>query len=59
MTFLAALIMALARQRDDVAIYLDTGKKARKVIDGYNLQFLDAPWHQWSLLPIPSTLHQR
>jgi len=41
MTFLLALFMALAKRRDDVLIYLDTGKKIRKVIDGYNLQFLD------------------
>jgi 4-hydroxybenzoate polyprenyltransferase len=42
MTFLLALFMALAKRRDDVLIYLDTGKKMRKVIDGYNLQFLDS-----------------
>ena len=41
MTFLLALFMALAKRRDDMLIYLDTGKKMRKVIDGYNLQFLD------------------
>ncbi len=41
MTFLLALFMALAKRRDDVLIYLDTGKKMRRVIDGYNLQFLD------------------
>ena len=41
MTFLLTLFMALAKRRDDVLIYLDTGKKMRKVIDGYNLQFLD------------------
>jgi decaprenyl-phosphate phosphoribosyltransferase len=41
MTFLLALFMALAKRRDDVLIYLDTGEKMRKVIDGYNLQFLD------------------
>jgi len=41
MTFLLALFMALAKRKDDVLIYLDTGKKMRKVIDGYNLQFLD------------------
>jgi len=40
-TFLLALFMALAKRRDDMLIYLDTGKKMRKVIDGYNLQFLD------------------
>jgi len=41
MTFLLALFMALAKRRDDVLIFLETGKKVRKVIDGYNLQFLD------------------
>lgn len=41
MTFLLALFMALAKRRDDVLIYLDTGKKMRKVIDGYNLQLVD------------------
>lgn len=41
MTFLLALFMALAKRRDDVLIYVDTGKKTRKVINGYNLQFLD------------------
>ena len=41
MTFLLALFMALAKRRDDVLIFLSTGKKMRKVIDGYNLQFLD------------------
>jgi decaprenyl-phosphate phosphoribosyltransferase len=42
MTFLLALFMALAKRRDDVLIFLDTGKRMRKAIDGYNLQFLDA-----------------
>lgn len=42
MTFLLALFLALAKRRDDVLLYLETGKKMRKVIDGYNLQFLDA-----------------
>lgn len=41
MTFLLALFMALAKRRDDVLIYLESGKKMRKVINGYNLQFLD------------------
>jgi len=41
MTFLLALFMALAKRRDDVLIYLESGKKMRKVIDGYNLHFLD------------------
>ena len=41
MSFLLALFLALAKRRDDVLIYLDTGKKMRKVIDGYNLQLVD------------------
>lgn len=41
MTFLLAIFLALAKRRDDVLIYLDTGKKMRKVVDGYNLQFID------------------
>jgi len=42
MTFLLALFIALAKRRDDLLIYLDTGKKMRKAINGYNLQFLDS-----------------
>ena len=41
MTFLLALFLALAKRRDDVLIYLDTGKQMRSVINGYNLRFLD------------------
>jgi len=41
MTFLLALFMALAKRRDDVLLFLDTGEKRRKVIDGYNLQLID------------------
>ena len=41
MTFLLALFMALAKRRDDVLIYNDTGRKMRKAVDGYNLRFLD------------------
>jgi len=41
MTFLLAFFIALAKRRDDVLIFLDTGKRMRKVIDGYNLHFLD------------------
>lgn len=42
MTFLLALFLALAKRRDDVLIYLATGVKTRKAIDGYNLDFLNA-----------------
>ncbi len=41
MVFLLALFLALAKRRDDVLIFLKDGTKARKVIDNYNLQFLD------------------
>lgn len=40
-TFLLALFMALAKRRSDVLLFLKTGTKTRKVIDGYNLRFLD------------------
>jgi len=42
MTFLLALFMALAKRRDDVLIFMNTGTKMRKVIDGYNLKFVDS-----------------
>lgn len=42
MTFLLALYLALAKRRDDVLIFLETGNKMRKVISGYNLEFLNA-----------------
>ena len=41
MTFLLALFMALGKRRNDVLIYLNAGKKMRKVVGDYNLQFLD------------------
>ena len=40
-TFLLALFLALAKRRDDVLIFLNTGERMRKVIDGYNLRFID------------------
>lgn len=42
MTFLLALFLSLAKRRDDVLICLRTDQKMRKVIDGYNLKFLDS-----------------
>lgn len=42
MTFLLALLLALGKRRDDVLILEKTGHKARKSIDGYNLNFADA-----------------
>jgi decaprenyl-phosphate phosphoribosyltransferase len=42
MTFLLALFIALAKRRDDVLLYNETGNKMRKVLDGYNLLYLDS-----------------
>lgn len=41
MTFFMALFLALAKRRDDMVIYVEFGTKSRKVLDGYNLQFLN------------------
>ena len=40
-TFLLALFLALAKRRDDVALYESSGIKARKNVENYNLTFLD------------------
>ncbi len=42
MTFLLALFLSLAKRRDDVLIFINSDQKLRKVIDGYNLKFLDS-----------------
>jgi decaprenyl-phosphate phosphoribosyltransferase len=41
MTFLLGLFLALAKRRDDVLIFENTGKKMRQVVDGYNRQLID------------------
>jgi len=41
MTFLLALFLGLAKRRDDVLIFEETGVKARQKIDQYTRQFLD------------------
>jgi decaprenyl-phosphate phosphoribosyltransferase len=41
-TFLLALFLALAKRRDDVLIYNANGKKMRKSIQGYNLDFINS-----------------
>jgi len=41
-TFLLALFLALSKRRVDVLLFVQTGAKARKAIDGYNLRFLDS-----------------
>ncbi len=41
LTFLLALFMALAKRRDDVLIYIKTGRKMREAIIGYNLKLID------------------
>ena len=42
MTFLLALFLALAKRRDDVILYSQSGKKTRLNIDGYNLEFINS-----------------
>jgi 4-hydroxybenzoate polyprenyltransferase len=42
MTFLLAVFLTLAKRRDDVLIYLETNQKMRAVVDGYNLEFINA-----------------
>ncbi|MFV2005281.1 MAG: UbiA prenyltransferase family protein [Gammaproteobacteria bacterium] len=42
MIFLLALFIALAKRRDDVLVHMKTGIATRKVIDGYNLAFIDS-----------------
>ena len=39
MTFLLALFLALAKRRDDILL-IDQGKRVRKSIDGYNMEFI-------------------
>jgi len=41
MTFLLALFIALAKRRDDVCLFLETGTKMREVTGNYNLKFTD------------------
>lgn len=42
MIFLLALLLAVGKRRDDVLIFVRTGDKSRKNIDGYNLNFLNS-----------------
>jgi 4-hydroxybenzoate polyprenyltransferase len=42
MTFLLALFLAFAKRRNDILIYLETGEKMRKTVDGYNVEFLNS-----------------
>lgn len=40
-TFLLALFLGFSKRRNDVLLFLENGKKTRKVVDGYNLNFLN------------------
>lgn len=42
MTFLLAFFLGLAKRRDDVVIFMESGQKMRKSIEGYNLEFINA-----------------
>jgi len=41
MTFVFALFLALAKRRDDVINFIQTGNESRKNVQGYNLEFLN------------------
>lgn len=41
MTFLLALFLALAKRRDGVLLFLETNQKMRRVIQDYNLKFVE------------------
>lgn len=41
MIFLLALLLGFAKRRDDVLIYIESGRKMRKSVDGYNLEFIN------------------
>jgi 4-hydroxybenzoate polyprenyltransferase len=41
MTFLLALFLGLAKRRDDVLLFNQSGQKMRKSVDGYNLEFIN------------------
>ena len=42
MTFLLALLLALAKRRDDLLILEKTGQQMRKSLEGYNFEFINA-----------------
>lgn len=42
MTFLLALFLGMAKRRDDVLLFMQSGQKMRKSVDGYNLEFINA-----------------
>lgn len=41
MSLLLAMFLALAKRRDDVLLFEESGQKARKAIDGYNQSFFN------------------
>ncbi|WP_419655307.1 UbiA prenyltransferase family protein [Desulfosarcina variabilis str. Montpellier] len=68
MTFLLAIFLALGKRRDDVLLFEKTNQKVRKVIEGYNLKFLDAAmvmtaaivilaYIMWSISPEVASKH--
>ena len=42
MTFLLGMFLAIAKRRDDVIIFNQSGKEMRKSIKGYDLKFIDS-----------------
>lgn len=42
MTFLLAMFLAIAKRRDDVILFDETGQSMRRSIDGYSISFINA-----------------
>ncbi|WP_020531112.1 decaprenyl-phosphate phosphoribosyltransferase [Flexithrix dorotheae] len=56
MIFLLALIMAFAKRRDDVLLKINSGTTMRKVVKGYNLEFMNVTLAMLSAITIVSYL---
>jgi decaprenyl-phosphate phosphoribosyltransferase len=42
MTFLLALFLAVGKRRDDVLLFMNSGERVRKSINGYTVNFIDS-----------------
>ncbi|MBT29639.1 MAG: prenyltransferase [Thalassobius sp.] len=56
MVFLLSLIMAIAKRRDDVLLKINSGTEMRKVVKGYNLEFMNVALAMLSAITIMSYL---
>lgn len=52
MVFLLALLMAIAKRRDDIILKMETGLDMRKAVKGYNVDFLNIMLAMFSAITI-------